>query len=85
VSFKLIDRGLLEILGPLGFVRFFSNIIKKISQLQSGLIYHYIFMMILGITFFLILFMFSIYLNTNLVLICIYLYIYLNLKIKDIK
>ena len=82
ISFKLIDRGLLEILGPLGFTRFFSSIIGKISKLQTGLIYHYIFLMILGITFFICLYIFYTYLNPQLIIICGYLYLNKNLKKK---
>ena len=82
ISFRLIDRGLLEIVGPLGFTRFFSSIISKISKLQTGLIYHYIFLMILGITFFICLYIFYTYLNPHLIIICGYLYINKNLKKK---
>ncbi len=82
ISFKLIDRGLLEIVGPLGFTRFFSTVINKISKLQTGLIYHYIFLMILGITFFISLYIFYTYLNTYLIIICTYLYINKNGKTK---
>ncbi len=82
ISFKLIDRGLLEILGPLGFIRFFLTVINKISKLQTGLIYHYIFLMILGITFFIGLYIFYTYLNTYLIIICTYLYINKNGKTK---
>ncbi len=83
ISFKLIDRGLLEVLGPLGFSRFFSNIINKVSKLQTGLIYHYIFTMILGITFFLISYIMYIYLNQYLVIIGVYLYIIKNQNLKN--
>jgi proton-translocating NADH-quinone oxidoreductase chain L len=50
ISFKLIDRSLLEILGPLGLIRLFKVFTKKISSFQSGLIYHYIFCIIVGLT-----------------------------------
>jgi proton-translocating NADH-quinone oxidoreductase chain L len=50
ISFKLIDRSLLEILGPLGLIRLFKVLTKKISSFQSGLIYHYIFCIIVGLT-----------------------------------
>jgi NADH-ubiquinone oxidoreductase chain 5 len=69
ISFKLIDRGVIELVGPLGITRGLSQLTKKISQFQSGLIYHYVFMMILGTTFFVSLFLLSGYLNASLLLI----------------
>ena len=50
ISFKMIDRSLLELLGPLGIVRVLKNLIKKVTMLQSGLIYHYIFCMMIGLS-----------------------------------
>ena len=52
VSFKLLDRGFIELWGPLGV----SKVIKKysilFSSLQTGQITHYLFFMILGLIFF---------------------------------
>lgn len=53
-TFKQIDRGLIEILGPLGAVRInamLSNIVKKIS---SGLLYHSFFLIIICVLFFIL-------------------------------
>lgn len=52
ISFKLLDRGLIEFIGPFGITLLFKKIINLNSKLQSGLIYHYIFCMVLGIFFF---------------------------------
>jgi NADH-ubiquinone oxidoreductase chain 5 len=79
ISFKLLDRGLFELMGPLGIIRLISNLIKKVSNLQSGLIYHYIFIMILGLTFFFLLFIFPIYFQTSLLIVLAYSYIYFNM------
>lgn len=49
ISFKLLDRGFIEIIGPLGFVRFFSKLSKFINNLNTGYIYHYAFFFILGL------------------------------------
>lgn len=50
VSYKIIDRGIFEILGPQGI----SNILSKgsftIAKLQTGYIYHYTFIFLTGIT-----------------------------------
>jgi len=78
VSFKLLDRGLFELVGPLGLIRLISNLINKLSSLQSGLIYHYIFIMILGLTFFFFFFIYPLYYQTSLLIVLAYSYIYLN-------
>nr|YP_010947438.1 NADH dehydrogenase subunit 5 [Mimica arnoldii]WGO62524.1 NADH dehydrogenase subunit 5 [Mimica arnoldii] len=55
-TFKVLDRGFIELSGPLGFSIFVSNWSKVISKLQSGLLTHYIFFLIIGIcSFFMIL------------------------------
>lgn len=48
ISFKLIDRGFIEIFGPLGLVRIFSQISKSINKMQTGFIYHYASYMVVG-------------------------------------
>jgi len=78
ISFKLVDRGILELFGPLGITRTLSVLTKKTSNLQSGLIYHYVFMMILGITFFILLFTLSMHLKASLLIVFFYFFIYLN-------
>jgi NADH-ubiquinone oxidoreductase chain 5 len=83
ISFKILDRGLFELLGPLGIVRSLTIISKKISNLQTGLIYHYAFMIILGVTFIILLFILPIYLKSGLLVVYFYIYIYLNIKNYD--
>lgn len=50
-SYKIIDRGIIEMLGPYGL----SNMVSKqgtyLSRLQSGYVYHYAFLMLVGVTF----------------------------------
>ena len=48
---KNIDKGLLEFLGPLGLSNFFKSAALQASNLQSGLIYHYAFIFLLGLLF----------------------------------
>lgn len=50
VSFKSLDKGAFEILGPSGLAHTFVNITQYISKLQSGMIYHYAVVMLLGLT-----------------------------------
>lgn len=50
ITYKTIDRGIIEVFGPMGLS---SIIIKKgsdISKLQSGYLYHYTFLMLTGLT-----------------------------------
>lgn len=46
---KSIDKGFLEFLGPLGLVYFFKNASFRASSFQSGLIYHYAFVFLVGL------------------------------------
>jgi len=80
ISFKQIDRGLIELLGPLGITRLISVISKQISSLQTGLIYHYAFTIILGVSFFILLYIMPIYLTMSLLITYLYSYIYLSNK-----
>jgi len=49
ISFRGLDKGLVEILGPYGVVSSFVPLTKKISKFQTGYIYHYAFIMLIGI------------------------------------
>jgi NADH-ubiquinone oxidoreductase chain 5 len=73
VSFKLIDRGFIELIGPLGLVRIFSRLSEMVVKLQSGFIYHYVFMMSFGLSIFLILFAFNFLTLNNVAYFVIYL------------
>jgi len=81
ICFKLIDRGLIEYFGPLGLTRILNLFSKKISLLQTGLIYHYALTIIFGITFFILLFIIPIYLKVGLLIT----YIYIFLIITNIR
>ena len=45
-----MDKGSFEILGPSGIANMFLNLTKNFSKLQSGMIYHYAVVMLLGLT-----------------------------------
>lgn len=51
-SFKSFDKGLLEIVGPTGIMRTFGNLLTEIRNLQSGFVYHYALLMLIGLTMF---------------------------------
>ena len=80
ISFKLIDRGLLEWVGPFGIVQSMKKITHVVSKLQTGLIYHYIFSIILGIIFIIFLYLLPIYFTIIMFIIYFYLFICINLK-----
>lgn len=49
ISFKALDKGIIEILGPYGISKVVRNLSDRISGLQTGYIYHYAFIMIIGV------------------------------------
>ena len=51
ISFKIIDRGLIEVIGPFGITNTILNFTKRFSQLQSGFVYHYAFVIFISLTF----------------------------------
>ena len=82
ISFKTLDRGVIELIGPLGIVYLIKKLSLNISKAQTGLIYHYIFVMILGITFILFIYILPVYFNILIFLIYFYLFVYIVLKKK---
>jgi NADH-ubiquinone oxidoreductase chain 5 len=52
LTFKVIDRGLIEFFGPLSFVRLINGLSSVFSSFQTGFLYNYIFIVLLGIIFF---------------------------------
>jgi NADH-ubiquinone oxidoreductase chain 5 len=53
VSYKVLDRGLFEYLGPFGITRLLSFITCQLSGFQSGLVYNYAFSIFIFSTIFL--------------------------------
>jgi NADH-ubiquinone oxidoreductase chain 5 len=51
VSYKFIDRGIFEILGPTGLSRVALRVGNSLHRMQSGNIYHYALIILVGITF----------------------------------
>ena len=49
-SFKTLDKGFIEILGPTGLMQVCTNAMKQVSSLQSGFIYHYALLMLCGVS-----------------------------------
>ena len=72
-TYKLIDRGIIENLGPFGISKLFYNNAMKLNFLQTGLIYHSAFVMLISMIGLFIFIGFSswfgIFFNTNLIFI----------------
>ena len=49
VSFKTLDKGSFEILGPSGIASTALHLTQYFSRLQSGMIYHYAVVMLIGL------------------------------------
>jgi len=69
-SYKDIDRGIIEKVGPFGIVGGVQQTFNAISILQSGLIYHYLFIFLISTIFFILICIFFInfMMSLNLVL-----------------
>lgn len=59
VSFKTLDRGFIEFIGPFGIPKLIYKQSQIFGLLQSGQITHYLFFMILGLCFFFVITIFS--------------------------
>lgn len=78
ISFKAIDKGALELLGPTGISITIKDFSYQIIKIQSGFIYHYAFMMLIGLTFLLSIISLSTpywWLNSDLLIILVSSYI----------
>jgi hypothetical protein len=53
VSFQLLDKGSIEVFGPFGSSSKLWGYSKKLSFLHSGMVFHYSFVMLFSILFFL--------------------------------
>jgi len=49
VPFLLLDKGFVELIGPLGISAVLNTVSKKVSHFQTGLIYHYTFITLIGV------------------------------------
>ena len=50
ITYKTIDRGIIEIFGPMGLSSIISKKAILISKIQTGYVYHYTFLMLVGLT-----------------------------------
>jgi NADH-ubiquinone oxidoreductase chain 5 len=54
ISYKLIDRGILEFFGPMGLTKLLSKESKNMHKTHTGFLYHYAFIILMGGTVLLI-------------------------------
>lgn len=76
-TYKQVDRGIIELFGPFGFVNNVRLLSNKLIGMQSGFLYHYTFMILVGVTFLLLIF--TLYLKffaLNLIIILSLIYYY---------
>jgi proton-translocating NADH-quinone oxidoreductase chain L len=75
-AFFLIDRGVIELFGPEGFLRFIRNLWSILSsQIQTGYIFHYLHLMVsglLGLLFFFLFPEFSSHISPFFILVVLY-------------
>ena len=76
-SYKMIDKGLIEMIGPYGLVSFFSYISQKIIKIQTGYIYHYSLLILISTIFLINLLFISFYISLNFSIFLLYFLIYL--------
>jgi NADH-ubiquinone oxidoreductase chain 5 len=49
-SYKVVDRGIFEMLGPSGLSMIISKTSNKLDKLETGYLYHYTFLILIGST-----------------------------------
>ena len=52
ITYKLIDKGIVELFGPYGITKTLHSLSKRLSSLQTGYIYNYSFVMLFSLIFF---------------------------------
>ena len=80
VTYKMIDKGLIELCGPYGLTVVFSILSQKIILLQTGYIYHYSLLMFISAIFLINIIFFSIIYYFNIIPIILFLFIFLLIK-----
>nr|YP_009159650.1 NADH dehydrogenase subunit 5 [Antholoba achates]AKQ50923.1 NADH dehydrogenase subunit 5 [Antholoba achates] len=55
ITFRTLDKGVLELIGPRGLSQFIIRLTQEISNLQSGLVYNYALIILIAISSFMVL------------------------------
>lgn len=80
VTYKMVDKGLIEMCGPYGLTTIFSFLSQRIILLQTGYIYHYSLLMLISTIFLINIIFFSIIYSFNGSIILLFLFIFLLIK-----
>nr|YP_004564457.1 NADH dehydrogenase subunit 5 [Phytophthora ipomoeae]ADK76306.1 NADH dehydrogenase subunit 5 [Phytophthora ipomoeae] len=80
VTYKMIDKGLIEMCGPYGLTTIFPFLSQQIILLQTGYIYHYSLLMLISTIFLINIIFFSIIYYFNIITILLFLFIFLLIK-----
>ena len=80
VTYRIIDKGLIELCGPYGLITIFSFLSQRIIHLQTGYIFHYSLLMLISTIFLIHLIFFSILYSFNSITILLFLFIFLLIK-----
>nr|YP_010507909.1 NADH dehydrogenase subunit 5 [Phytophthora citricola]UXG56236.1 NADH dehydrogenase subunit 5 [Phytophthora citricola] len=80
VTYKMIDKGLIEICGPYGLTTIFAFLSQRIILLQTGYIYHYSLLILIGTIFLINIIFFSIIYYFNVITLLLFLFIFLLIK-----
>ena len=83
VTYKMVDKGLIEMCGPFGFSSLFSYLSQQIAFFQTGYIYHYSLLIFISIIFIINLLFFSILYSFNFLIIFLLFLLFLILKIIE--
>ena len=63
VTYRLVDKGIIEFFGPYGLLFIFSNWSKQVVLIQTGYIYHYSLLIFLSLILFISILFISIFFN----------------------
>nr|YP_010394502.1 NADH dehydrogenase subunit 5 [Phytophthora pluvialis]UXG56158.1 NADH dehydrogenase subunit 5 [Phytophthora pluvialis]DAZ88549.1 TPA_asm: NADH dehydrogenase subunit 5 [Phytophthora pluvialis]DAZ88939.1 TPA_asm: NADH dehydrogenase subunit 5 [Phytophthora pluvialis] len=80
VTYKMIDKGLIEMCGPYGLTIIFAFLSQRIILLQTGYIYHYSLLMLISIIFLINIIFFSILYYFNVIIILLFFFIFILIK-----
>lgn len=80
-SYKMIDKGLIEMFGPYGLVTIFSFLSQQIVLLQTGYIYHYSLLILISTIFLINVLFFSLTFYFNFTIIFLLFLIFSILKV----
>jgi NADH-ubiquinone oxidoreductase chain 5 len=84
-SYKMIDKGLIEMFGPYGLSTIFSFLSQQFILLQTGYIFNYSLLILISTLFLINIVFASLILNINFAIIFLLFLIFSILKIIDNK